>query len=168
MGKSPVPLDILLTRGHALPLAYLNSPSASFLTYLTPQAYLSLLRAPSTSPTPNQIPTDIPPSTLRTFLTAHPRPEGVTLATLALSRFPSPPPPTSFPPPQSTFPTSFPLPEHTFLQIPDNAPNTNALTWTLTFEPGVVLSQGRMKAIEDLGVEVQAGHWAECWVDLMV
>jgi hypothetical protein len=173
LGKSQVPLDVFLNRGHALPLAYLNSPSTSFLTHLSPQAYLSLLRA-STSPEAQEIPIDIPLSTLRTFLTAHPSPEGVTLATLSLAHFPSSSshafshshPPSSRP----TFPTSIPIPEHPFLPIPDNTPNTNTntLTWTLAFEPGVVLSQGRMREIEGLGVEMQVGRWAESWVDLLV
>ena len=38
------PLDILLLRGHALPIPYLTSPSISFLTHISPMGYLALMR----------------------------------------------------------------------------------------------------------------------------
>lgn len=159
LGQTQVPLDIFLQRAHALPIAYLNSPTTSFLTYLSPQAYLSLLRSSSISST---TPIDIPLSNLKAYFTTHPPPLGVTIATLSLSHFPSSDTLPQVPSARPTFST--PIPEHSFLQIPENSTNT----WTLTFSPGVVVSQGRMRDIEGLGVGVSVGMFNESWVDLLV
>ncbi|PCH43561.1 hypothetical protein WOLCODRAFT_103768 [Wolfiporia cocos MD-104 SS10] len=82
------PLDIFLMRSHALPLPYLTAPSISFLTYLSPLAYLSTLRGSSSTSADARadLPKlDIPYETLRSRLAAHPRSSGATIATLMLS-----------------------------------------------------------------------------------
>lgn len=38
------PVDILLQRGHPIPLPFLVTPTISFLTHITPRLYLTLLR----------------------------------------------------------------------------------------------------------------------------
>src|ERR1700733_332252 len=84
------PLDIYLQRSHGLPLPYLTSPALSFLVYLSPVAYLSILRtAPSTSqlPSDSHFPKlDIPTVHIRKCLSAHPRLKGATIGTLTLTR----------------------------------------------------------------------------------
>ncbi|KZT65973.1 hypothetical protein DAEQUDRAFT_675902 [Daedalea quercina L-15889] len=87
---SAAPLDIFLTRAHALPLPYLTGPSVSFLVYAAPLTYLTLLRAaPSASPQHPSSPSlpriDVPFNVLRPLLTSHPRPKSVTVASLVLS-----------------------------------------------------------------------------------
>ncbi|KZT08418.1 uncharacterized protein LAESUDRAFT_697349 [Laetiporus sulphureus 93-53] len=164
--SSYVPLDVFLMRSHALPLPYLTSPSMSFLVHISPRTYLFLLRSspssapPSTSPVPNF---DIPLSHLRSQLSVHPRPEGVTLATLTLTRSFSPiSSPDSinisdlatrptFPLVQSGHETNFSLP------LPQSSEPGfvagQAYSWILDFTdggkyPGVVMSQSRMREIE--------------------
>ncbi|KAF9059782.1 hypothetical protein BDP27DRAFT_1340716 [Rhodocollybia butyracea] len=164
------PLDIFLLRAHTLPLPYLKSPSLSFLTYLSPLAYLSLLRSSSKLPadTNENLPKfDIPLTHLRSSLASLPR--GATIATLALSS----PVETHIFPASMSIPTltarpTFPLVpggselEHVFPQLADlsttaldpadhESPGRNV--WVIDFTQGgktlgVVMSQSRMREIE--------------------
>ncbi|EIW60768.1 uncharacterized protein TRAVEDRAFT_71063 [Trametes versicolor FP-101664 SS1] len=160
---SKFPLDIFLMRSHALPLPYLTTPSISFLTYLSPLAYLKLLRTTPTSPAEAaHLPKlDVPFQHFRKFLTSHPRPHGVTTATLYLS-------PTA--PPayhadsmsmsaldtrsSSTLVPSAADMEHVFPAAREaQGPQGQQFTWLLDFTeggkyPGVVMSQSRMHEIE--------------------
>lgn len=158
-----------MLRSHALPLPYLTSPSISFLTYISTQAYLSLLRS---SPSPVQassgsLPIDIPLSHLRQQLSVYPRLRGTTIARLSLAPVSN----QSYPPSISmtsldSRPT-FPLApgvdvDHTFPQcvnsdsLIDEAGTTESSsqhTWILDFTEagkysGVVMSQSRMRDIE--------------------
>lgn len=150
-------------RSHALPLPYLTTPSISFLTYLSPLAYLKLLRTAPTSPTEAaHLPKlDVPFQHFRKYLTSHPRPQGVTAATLYLS-------PTA--PPayhadsmsmsaldtrsSSTLVPSAADMEHVFPAAREaQGPQGQQFTWLLDFTesgkyPGVVMSQSRMHEIE--------------------
>ncbi|THH05353.1 hypothetical protein EW145_g4857 [Phellinidium pouzarii] len=94
--RSPtVNLDVFLCRAHALAVPYLIAPSMSFLIYLSPIAYYSLLRARESSNSTSNPPgqehdafskLDIPVSVLRSQLTRkESRPAGVSIATLTLA-----------------------------------------------------------------------------------
>lgn len=89
LGTKQAPLDILLLRGHALPLPYLTSPSLTFLVHLSPLSYLTLYRTiPTSLPTPSTVlpALSIPFQHLRSSLpTISQTLPGVTLATLRLS-----------------------------------------------------------------------------------
>lgn len=150
-------------RSHALPLPYLSTPSISFLTYLSPLAYLKLLRTAPTSPAEAaHLPKlDVSFQHFRKFLTSHPRSHGVTTATLYLS-------PTA--PPayhadsmsmsaldtrsSSTLVPSAADMEHVFPAAREaQGPQGQQFTWLLDFTeggkyPGVVMSQSRMHEIE--------------------
>ncbi|KAL4267004.1 Mediator complex subunit 1 [Pleurotus pulmonarius] len=167
------PLDIYLLRAHSLPLPYLQRPSLSFLVYLSPLAYLSLLRSvpkdiPSTI-SPNLPSFDIPLSHLRSSITSHSK--GVTLATLSLQKSTLPIYPTLLTTPAGSIRPTFALlraeaaarPDHAFPQyFPPDANSMNAAdvpkehyAWILDFtgdgqSPGVVMSQTRMREIESL------------------
>ncbi|KAF4598401.1 hypothetical protein EYR38_006803 [Pleurotus pulmonarius] len=168
------PLDIYLLRAHSLPLPYLQRPSLSFLVYLSPLAYLSLLRSvpkdiPSTI-SPNLPSFGIPLSHLRSSITSHPK--GVTLATLSLQKSTLPIYPTLLTTPAGSIRPTFALlraeaaarPDHAFPQYfpPDANSMNNAAdapkehyAWILDFtgdgqSPGVVMSQTRMREIESL------------------
>ncbi|KAF9230028.1 hypothetical protein BU15DRAFT_18371, partial [Melanogaster broomeanus] len=138
-----LPLDKILTQ-HALPLLYLNTPSLSFLVWLSPLTYLRLLR---TSPVGELRTgtgfTDIPSAHLMSSLSK--QSDGATIASLKL--IPSP----------ETFgvssPPDFPN-DHTFPDIPSH-------TWVLEFNRpsrsrshpangGLVVSQSRMHAIQSV------------------
>lgn len=73
LSRSDAPVDVLLNRGHPIPIPYLTSPSLSFLIDLTPRAYLSIIRheqncqAPTTSST--EKPLDISLDSIRSFMT---------------------------------------------------------------------------------------------------
>lgn len=75
-------------RGHALPLPYLDFPSISFLIFLSPRAYLTLLRTPTQAsfpPSKSPLPKlDISFHALRSYVSTNPRPPGVTTAALVL------------------------------------------------------------------------------------
>ncbi|TFY58921.1 hypothetical protein EVJ58_g6110 [Rhodofomes roseus] len=172
---SVAPLDIFLMRAHTLPLPYLTSPSVSFLVYIAPLTYLTLLRSsPSAGPGRQQASSpplpkiDVPFDVLRPALTSHPRPKGVTIVSLVLSTagtihgsdtdamniadFSARP----------TFPLSSigatvdrALPQVT--QVPGTRlaadPAPPAHVWVLDFtdggkHPGIVMSQSRMREIE--------------------
>jgi hypothetical protein len=166
---SKAPLDIFLLRAHALALPYLTIPSISFLTYLSPLAYLSLLRESKGQETDDSFPPlDLTLSQLRSHLTSFKR--GVTIATLSLQKlteahlYPS-----SMSMPDVTARPTFPLVpaaselDHNFPQFGDNFDVTahrqdsntfsGPYTWVLDFtesgkRPGIVTSQSRMKEIE--------------------
>ncbi|KAI0806901.1 hypothetical protein C8Q74DRAFT_1312897 [Fomes fomentarius] len=159
-GTPTPPLDVFLLRAHALPLPYLTTPSISFLTYLSPLAYLKLLRTSahaSSPPSPNLPTLDVPLQHIRDSLKTHPRLPGITFATVVLS-------PTS-PHDDSALPTIDPRPSYSI--VPDaeridfilpGAREVQALqgknySWILDFTesgkyPGVVMSQSRMREIE--------------------
>ncbi|KAJ7590744.1 hypothetical protein C8J56DRAFT_541069 [Mycena floridula] len=167
------PLDIYLLRSHALPLPYLTFPSISLLVYLSPRAYLTLLRQISRYPHDESKDTlpklDIPLPLLRLFL-ATPQ-KGATIATLSLTP-PSPAPlfPASMSMPTLTSRPTFALVprgselEHVFphtadpsssmaMDVSEDSSSLLQHTWVLDFtdggqNPGVVLSQSRMREIE--------------------
>lgn len=162
------PLDTFLQRAHALPLPYLTSPSISFLLYLSPLSYLTLLRTPtSSSPPPPQSNDGLPKfdvslTHIRDQLSAHPRPKGATVATLSLVS-------TSgtntnagsvqkievdgATPSRPQFTLAQPEIEHTFPQLPATGPETTSYAWFLDFTssgkyPGVLMSQSKMREVE--------------------
>ncbi|KAF7979876.1 hypothetical protein HWV62_40653 [Athelia sp. TMB] len=162
------PVDIYLNRSHGLPLPYLMSPSLSFLIHLTPSAYLSALRstptaAPSSPLNANLPKLDIPLTHLRQCLSAHPRPKGITVATLSLE----PSGPSDDPlsligadaaqRDRPTFSLAQPDDTRPFPQLPPNLQENglahNDYSWTLDFtsfgkSTGLVMSQSRMHEIE--------------------
>ena len=177
MSLSKAPLDIFLHRAHALPIPYLSSPSISFLSYLSPRAYLTLLKSSASSDNTSNI--DISTSTLTSYLTSHPCPEGMTTCTLLLCPLTAPP---SNPPPISisldTRPTfSLTSPSRSTLDytFPQPAAEMNH-AWFLDFGKGVVMSQGRMRDIETVvnplgfgsSMGMGMGFGSGSWVDLLV
>ena len=189
---------MLLLRGHALPLPYLTTPSISFLTYLSPLAYLRLLRTAQTTPTPlpsaSHLPTlDVPIAHVRAALTADARPPGITLATLVLS--PQPPPAYHADSMSLSAIDARPSASAALLggaargveYVFPAAREVAALqgqphTWILDFtergrRPGVVVSQARMREIELVvnpfsGMDHVGGAMGSfgvgSWVDLLV
>ncbi|KAI8999049.1 hypothetical protein BD414DRAFT_512589 [Trametes punicea] len=159
-----VPLDVFLMRSRALPLPYLTTPSISFLTYLSPLTYLKLLRTtpPFNTSTTHLPKLDISFQHLRRSLTSHPRPQGVTVATLVLS--PTAPPAyhadsmsmsalDTRPSSSSTVPNAADM-EYIFPAAREaQGPQGQQFTWLLDFTgggryPGVVMSKSRMHEIE--------------------
>ncbi|RDB24907.1 hypothetical protein Hypma_008046 [Hypsizygus marmoreus] len=162
------PLDIFLLRCHTLPLPYLTSPSVSFLVYVSPFTYLSLLKAlqgpteDEKSPLPRL---DISISSIRSYLQS--KNAEATLATLSLfiqhdaHLFPA----TMSLPTFAARPT-FPLVpqdselDHIFPHTADLSESMNEVDssaghhiWMLDFtnggkHRGVVMSQSRMRDIE--------------------
>jgi hypothetical protein len=177
----------------------LTFPAVSFLTFLSPLAYLSLLKTVPSSSSPLQSTSklpilDIPLAYLRERLSTHPRPKGVTIATLAISQ---PPKHDRLPSIEiddngtgrPTFVLAQPESNRTFPQLPAPPQNTplsdESYTWTLDFTtsgkyPGVVMSQSRMRMIEcildpsamgmdDVGMMgFGGGQGLRSWVDLLV
>lgn len=148
-GQPPVPLDVLLLRGHALSLPYLHSAALCFLVYLSPRAYLSLQRsAPVTAAL--QLPSfDISSSHLYNCLNSDFSLPGVTRATLTL-----------VPLPQTSSPPADPLlsSQPSFLLVPTalgfthnfplpTGPDARKYGWVLTFGKGIVMNQSRMLKI---------------------
>ncbi|PFH52025.1 hypothetical protein AMATHDRAFT_57707 [Amanita thiersii Skay4041] len=170
LAQPNAPLDILLHRGHALPIPYLNCPSLSFLVYLSPAAYLSVLfqnRHSGNLNDPSQIPMDIDIALLRKYLMYHPK--GATIATLVLSTHSGPqlfPAAMSLPSltPKPIFPLALKgselehvfLEASTMLQAPaDSSSPVQHYTWVLDFtagghQRGVIMSQSRMRDIETI------------------
>lgn len=162
------PVDIFLLRSHSLPLPYLTMPSISFLVYLSPSSYLSLVQSSSNNgEAEHELPLDIGPSKLKAQLGKLSK--GVTVATLFLDKLSEAhlyPPSMSMPtvPARPTFTLAPSMAEldHTFPQldgfgvdITAQGLNTGSgsYAWVLDFtdggkRPGVVMSQSRMKAIE--------------------
>ena len=153
-------------RAHALPLPYVAIPSLSFLVYLSPLAYLSLLRTcpkdlpPLTNPSLPAL--DIPFQHIRTHMASRPPLPGATIATLILAtEGPILPSLTStmIVEVQALRPT-FILHEagsevDTIFPIPLEPPGTlgQGHRWFLDFtdggkHSGVVMSQSRMREIE--------------------
>ncbi|KAF8626820.1 hypothetical protein AX15_004654 [Amanita polypyramis BW_CC] len=161
--ETRAPLDIFLQRAHALPLPYLNYPSLSFLAYLSPKAYLSLLQQARPQAEGHAVPLNVSLSQLHRFLSSYSK--GATMATLQLEphsgsqMFPA-----SMSMPSLTSRPTFPLfprgseLEHTFLEVPVDVstgtpPAGKHYNWLLDFtlggcSQGVVLCQSRMREIE--------------------
>lgn len=151
------PLDIFLLRSHSLPLPYTVSPSVSFLTYLSPQAYLSLLHeAPSKAVDEHASYLDISLPHLRSNLTNGTK--GATISTLLIKTFPEGHIPLrSMSIPGLTERPTFhlgsnrPTAEHAFPRSTDEVSGLHI--WMLDFTqggkyPGIVMSQSRMREIE--------------------
>lgn len=184
-------------RGHALPLPYLDFPSISFLIFVSPKAYLTLLKTPPAPSSPvtksplSKI--DIPFSILRPFVSTQPRPLGITTATLVLgtSITQTLPPDTLGMHDLMTRPT-FPLHpagenfDYTFIEISEPIGSQDfgkTHRWFLDFtdsgkRPGVVMSQTRMREIESIlnplssidhmGTVPTMSLSLGSWVDLLV
>lgn len=166
---STAPLDIFLMRAHALPLRYLTAPSVSFLVYTSPLTYLTLLHttspAAATQSTASRgLPQlDVPFNVLQSMLASHPRPKGITMASLVLStaenltsmadsvniaEFITRP---TFPLAPTGVQADRALPQAT--QLPGTPLHAPSPAWVLDLTeggkyPGVVLSQTRMREIE--------------------
>ncbi|GJJ06302.1 hypothetical protein Clacol_000493 [Clathrus columnatus] len=172
---SHAPLDILLTRGHALPFPYLHMLAPSFLVYVSPLCYLALLRSSKDAPNNSNI--DVPLDVLESYLRKKSLPKGCVLADLCMQRS-SQPPCTA----EMFGGPKFPLvpleenPEETdfdhILPI-DNGPDA----WVVDFGPeGVVMSQSRMWEIQVLlkrtpaahGLPIMAFAYSGSWVDLLI
>ncbi|EDR09142.1 uncharacterized protein LACBIDRAFT_296470 [Laccaria bicolor S238N-H82] len=151
------PLDIFLLRSHSLPLPYTISPSISFLTYLSPEAYLSLFReAPSKAVDDHASYLDISLPHLRSNLANGTK--GATIATLLIETFPeghlsqrSMPIPGLTERPTFHLGSNRPTAEHAFPRPADEVSQLHV--WMLDFTqggkyPGIVMSQSRMGEIE--------------------
>jgi len=194
---SKAPLDIFLLRSHSLPLPYLTMPSISFLTYLSPLAYLSLVRNGTDQLMDDDegLPLDISISSLRSHLNTITG--GITIAVLYVEKLSEAHLyPASMSMPNVTARPTFPLVssasdfDHSFPQLDgfvtsqDQTPQSEPFAWVLDFteggkRSGVVLSQSRMKAIElvvnPLGGGDGLSHVSDIlsfgtgsWVDLLV
>ncbi|KDQ57704.1 hypothetical protein JAAARDRAFT_35389 [Jaapia argillacea MUCL 33604] len=185
LALTQTPLDIFLLRSHCLPLPFLTSPSMSFLTYISPVHYLTLLRTskaiPNSTPISNSSPhlpqLDISFPRVRSYISAHPRPRGITIATLHLSEeadqfhaspmgmpslssrpsfhLASPSPSTEQGFLQPTFQNPADPGQDILMQDGDapEATFSGKFKWILDFTeggkyPGVVVSQSRMREIE--------------------
>ncbi|KAF9559871.1 hypothetical protein CPC08DRAFT_708496 [Agrocybe pediades] len=170
LSMTKAPLDIFLLRSHSLPLPYLKSPSVSFLTYLSPAAYLTLLDKPQAeNPGDATYPhIDLGISTIKSHLDS--LGSDAVVATLFVDKISEANLyPASMSMPNAPARPSFPLSplsadlDHSFPQIdnfnlhPDSQGPSNlkqeAYAWVLDFtdhgkRPGVVMSQSRMKVIE--------------------
>lgn len=189
------PLDIFLTRAHALPLPYLTTPTLNFLVHISSRAYFSLCRSSASSSysgTPQLF--DIPMPALREYISKHTYPRTTspssslfTIASLRVS--PSRPSPLSShlgtPAAQPSFvllPSLSENFEHAFLEHPD-------YEWVLDFSDstggnsagdnitkgGVVMRQSAMREIAGMvgsGAQMNGmmGSSAKglSWVDLLV
>jgi hypothetical protein len=163
LNSSVAPLDIAVLRSHAYPLPYFALPSVTFLTYLSPLSYLTLLRSlPNGSTSEGGF--DMPDNHVREYLSHYP--EGATLATLRLVNSTNAPlfPSAMSMPALTSRPTFSLVPsgaeiEHSFPQTidPSVTMTFNDLDghhfWILDFTgggryPGVVMSQSRMRDVE--------------------
>ncbi|KAF9227286.1 hypothetical protein BS17DRAFT_457490 [Gyrodon lividus] len=142
-GQKFQPLDKTLTK-HALPLLYLNTPSLSFLVWLSPLAYLRILRSSSEAGQlrAGTVSTDVPNAHLTSALSK--QLDGATVASLKIITASEAFGVSSLPGPHN---------DHIFPVIPSH-------TWVLEFnhpsrsqthlaKGGVVMSQSRMCAIQD-------------------
>lgn len=192
----PCPLDILLMRGHGLPLPYLVLPSLSFLVHVSPLAYLTMLRKSENFPLSLEGPflprLDIPFSVLRSYVSSHPRPPGIAMASLVLSEsdvalFSGHSSPVGMEA-LATRPTFSLVPEgeEKELHLPDVPPSMTqpriASGFFLDFtdggrSPGVVMSQSRMREIEmvlnplggmDMPNVSLMSFGSGSWVDMLV
>lgn len=190
------PLDIFLLRSHSLPLPYLTVPSMSFLTHISPSAYLSLISNAPRKTTTDVNFLDISPARLKDALKTISK--GVTIATLYLQQLSGAHLyPGSMSMPNVTSRPTFPLCpsaanyDHTFPQLDTSfsmalshsgsSPDVQ-YAWVLDFteggkKRGIVVNQSRMKAIElvvnpigvgnDFNTITDAVSHAS-WVDLLV
>ncbi|KAG2015904.1 hypothetical protein CC2G_009126 [Coprinopsis cinerea AmutBmut pab1-1] len=194
LSQPHVPLDIFLRRSHGLPIPYLLAPSLSFLVYISPLAYLSMISDIPESLQPQQnspIPLDIPLPFLRSTLAESP--PGTTLATLRLIRvfvpslggsstFASRP---TFPLVSAGSEINYDLPKLSDDLMLTGDSETGQYEWILDFTnngrvPGIVMSQSRMREIELVlnplgggigGMDVMASLHAfrgSSWVDLLL
>lgn len=169
LSMSKAPLDIFLLRSHSLPLPYLTMPSISFLVYLSPLVYLSLVRngTDQSMGDDDGPPLDISISSLRSHLNT--TADGVTIAVLYVEKLSEAHLyPASMSMPNLTARPTFPLVssasdfDHSFPQLDgfgmevtsqDQTPQSEPHAWVLDFtergkRSGIVMSQSRMKAIE--------------------
>ena len=161
---SPCPLDIFLARAHGLPLPYLTVPSLSFLVYISPRVYLTLLRAPagtSAAPEGSFLPKlDVPFSLIRSHAGSHPRLPGITTVNLILTESheasisgEGSPVGMETLATRPTFPL-VPSGEHKEVYFPEvNGDKKGQYSFVLDFTdggkyPGPVMSQSRMREIE--------------------
>ncbi|KAF9649664.1 hypothetical protein BDM02DRAFT_3094462 [Thelephora ganbajun] len=185
------PLDIYLLKSQPLPLPYLSSPSLHFLVFLSPLAYLALLRRSTTqsAPTPSHLPNfDVPIEVLRAGIRSRPPPRGVTSVTLRVQDVSKPRSDMD-----DTMMSDFMGPldmdmefEHDYPQVP----TTTALSvptkpvWVLDFtnngcSNGIAMGQSRMREIETIihpfghggvsshmGIIGPTGFASPSWVDL--
>ncbi|KIJ49685.1 hypothetical protein M422DRAFT_28049 [Sphaerobolus stellatus SS14] len=173
------PFDILLLRGHALPAPYLNTPSLSFLVYLSPRSYLSLLRSVSQPDSESKSDTDIPITVLRSYFSKSPPLNGSVLVTLSLGRS-SQPGHFAQPYNRPTFPlipSVEPLDDNDFQTIDHILPfNNGPDAWILDFgDEGIVMSQTRMWEIyvfqglvPNDSLPMMSFGYSGSWVDLLV
>ena len=179
-----------------MPLPYLLAPSLTFLAYLSPAAYYSILRsAPQDAmDSSSDFGLDIPISHLRSRLLD--LQQGVTLATLALTRLSED---NLYPSAMSmnntlqrpTFPLvegfnlEHPLPQFAYppTDMEEDASPQGPFCWVLDFtnggkRRGVVMSQSRLKEIELVVNPLGSGEGFDpsnepsfglgSWVDLLV
>jgi len=131
-------LDKFLTQ-HALPLPFIVTPSLSFLVWLSPRAYLQILRSSPSSKQPSTWNIDIPITHLKASL--QDMPEDVTIATLKLI------PSTEVASAKINLPSDA-SGDHFLLTAPSHM-------WVLDFtaklpQNGVVMSQNRMRVIQGI------------------
>ncbi|KAI5117227.1 hypothetical protein M0805_001585 [Coniferiporia weirii] len=178
--SSTVNLDIFLSRAHALAVPYLVAPSMSFLIYLSPLAYYSILRASESDRSKLKssgqdadafLNLDISPSTLRSqLIRKDSRLTGIAVATLTLARAPSLPTISEgrsehgshLCRPYFRLPGTSPLAllDHTFTlppQMLSSDPNSGSVqdVWMLDFTDsgksiGIVMSHSRMREIQQV------------------
>ncbi|KAI0697255.1 hypothetical protein BC835DRAFT_1270685 [Cytidiella melzeri] len=197
LSLTSAPLDIFLMRAHALPLPYLTIPSLSFLIHMSPQAYLTVLRASASethipaSPILPQV--DVEFQHLRSYAGAHPRKSGIAIASLVLCsggpRVPQPPDDLSMDAlaTRPTFPLA-PSPSSSSFGFPiAHSPNGGYEAeerYFLDFTdsgkyPGAVMSQTRMHEIEMIlhplagidqinNVQPLMSFGSGSWVDLLL
>lgn len=195
LSSEPCPLDIFLTRAHGLPLPYLSVPSLSFLIYVSPRAYLTMLRSsaslPSAPSSPSLPKLDIPFPAIRAYTGRHPRPAGVTTVHLVLT----PADDAAHGREESPVGIEALAVRPTFPLVPSGdqkdvyfpaatGANKGAYSYVLDFtdggrEPGVVMSQSRMREIEmvlnpfgdmspDSQVSIMGAAAAPSWVDMLL
>lgn len=124
---------------HALPLPFIVTPSLSFLVWLSPRAYLQILRNSPSSKQPSMWNIDIPIAHLKASL--QDMPEDVIIATLKLI------PSTEVASSKINLPSDA-SGDHLLLTAPSHM-------WVLDFtaklpQNGVVMSQNRMRVIQGI------------------
>lgn len=181
-----------MLKSQPLPLPYLSSPSLHFLIFLSPLAYLDLLRkSTAKSTTPSHLPNfDIPIEVLRAGISSRPPPRGVTSVTLRVQDVSKPRSDmddTMMSDLMGPFDMDMEF-EHDYPQVPTttvlSAPTKPV--WVLDFTNngspnGIALSQSRMREIETiihpfghggvsshLGIIGPSAFASPSWVDLAV
>lgn len=177
MQTPAVSLDIFLARAHALAIPYLMGPSTTFLVYVSPLAYYTLLQAssaqsassnPSKKAPDSYSKLDIPLSILKNhFANRQLRASGLSFATLSLissSTLPASPQ-TQLDLPSYLGRPFFRLPgtsvlaglDHTFIRPPDPSTLDDQTrdAWVLDFTdggrlPGILMTSSRMCEIRQV------------------